>query len=329
MQALHNDAYLKSRFNGVRPPLGYFAARFAKRISKLCSAKQYDVIFAQKEVFPYIPDFVEAIFGLEKRNLVIDLDDAVFLFYEAAPSWFKRRFLSGKFPRLFKRSSLVLAGNRYLAAYAERYASNVVHFPTVVDTERFSPDEGSSGKAVSSTPVIGWIGSPETSSFLDGIVPALEELARSERFRFLVVGAESIGIRGVSVSAKPWSEENEVDDLRGFDIGVMPLPPSEWSKGKCALKLLQYMSTGIPAVSSPYGSAAEITVDGDNGFLAKSREEWIEKLGVLLRDIELRKRMGLRGREWVKGHYSLERYAPLLALHLKQLESGHSERRTG
>ncbi len=321
VQSLHTDGYLCARYNGVRPPFGYLVAQFTKRILKICSATRYDIVFVQKEIFPYLPDFAESLLARAGVRMVLDLDDAVFLFYGQSPSTLKRRLLSTKFPRILKRSDLVLAGNRYLESYAGRYAKNVTLFPTVVDTDRFTPGASRPG---GEEPVIGWIGSPETSSFLQEIVPALEQLSRQINFRFSIVGADAIDIRGVSVTAKSWREDEEVEDLRHFDIGVMPLPDTEWSKGKCALKLLQYMSVAIPAVSSPFGSAAEITIDGDNGFLASDRDAWVDKLGVLMKDRTLRRRIGQRGRDWVEQHYNLRRYAPLMAQYLKRLGEGRS-----
>ncbi len=110
--------------------------------------------------------------------------------------------------------------------------------------------------------------------------------------------------------------------MRKFDIGVMPLPDTEWSRGKCALKLLQYMSSGVPAISSSRGSATEIVADGDNGFLADSHDQWVRRLKELLRDQRLRKKIGDNGRDWVVNHYNLSIYGPLLGRYLRAVVEG-------
>jgi glycosyltransferase involved in cell wall biosynthesis len=311
IQTLHHDTYLVNCFNGLKPQPGYLAGRFALRLAALCSAPKYDLIFIQKEIFPHLPELAETVLAAAGGRLVVDLDDAVFLFYQAARSRWLRFFLANKFPRILKRSRLVLAGNRYLQAYAEQYAPRVVHFPTVVDTDRFQP--GPAPQNDERLPVVGWIGSPETAGFLKTIFPALEQLARRERYKLSIVGAGVMEIAGVPVTAKPWSLVEEVCDLQTFDIGIMPLADTEWSQGKCALKLLQYMSTGVPAVSSRTGATEDVITEGENGLLAGDTSEWVDKLGLLLRDASRRERIGRRGREWVEQNYSLKRYAPVLA----------------
>ena len=102
-----------------------------------------------------------------------------------------------------------------------------------------------------------------------------------------------------------WSEENEVTALAECQIGLMPLTNDEWSEGKCGFKLIQYLSLGIPAVSSPIGVNKTIIEEGINGFFASTDEEWYAAIEKLILDKELRKCMGKSGRKKVLAHYSL------------------------
>ena len=95
-----------------------------------------------------------------------------------------------------------------------------------------------------------------------------------------------------------------------LDIGVMPLPDDQWSRGKCGLKALQYMALGVPTVCSPVGVNTEIIQDDENGLIASTEDEWVEKLTRLLRSAELRGRLGRAGRETVDARYSAEVQAP-------------------
>ena len=107
------------------------------------------------------------------------------------------------------------------------------------------------------------------------------------------------------METKDWKLEEESGDLAGFDIGIMPLTEDPWTLGKGGYKLLQYMASALPVVASPVGINAEIVVDGVTGYLARTDEEWEEKLLALAADPELRARMGRKGRERVQAEYSL------------------------
>ena len=93
----------------------------------------------------------------------------------------------------------------------------------------------------------------------------------------------------------------------------MPLPDTEWARGKCGLKLLQYMALGLPAVASPIGVNREIVSDGENGFFASTQEEWRTTLIRLCRDVQLRVRIGEAARKTVETEYSLSVWGPRLA----------------
>lgn len=319
VQSLHDERYLELLQRGDRVSSTYLVSRGLRRAAKILSARKYDLIMVQKEIFPHAPAVAERMLGATRAKLVVDIDDAVFTLYGTGSNgqwWDKMR---GTYSGLLRRASLVLAGNTYLKAYAEQYSDNVVFFPTVVDTDRLCPVERADEDHV---PVIGWIGSPATSKYLPVLVPILERLAKSARFRCVLVGTSALDVNGVAVHAKPWREAEEIADLAGFDIGLMPQDSSEWAKGKCGLKLLQYMAMGVPSVSSPSGGAGEIVTDGENGFLARTPGEWHDKLLCLLRDRDVRRDVGERGRRWVESHYNLRRYGPILASHLTTLAAG-------
>jgi glycosyltransferase involved in cell wall biosynthesis len=308
LHALHDDRYLEGRFSGRRASPLYLARRVASRLGALARARRYDLVFIQKEVFPHVLDVPEWILSRLGVRYVVDIDDAIHLFYDGARGW--RRALREKIPRVLAGANAVLAGNRYLEAYAGRYCPHAIHFPTVVDTDRFRP---ALERAAHSRPVVGWIGTPETARYLHALSPALEAASQRTSLALRVVGAGAVAVRGVPVEAKPWREAEEVDDLQAMDIGVMPLADDEWSKGKCSLKLLQYMSAGVPAVASALGSAPDIVVDGDNGFLARDNDEWRDRIVSLATSESLRRSFAERGRRTVERDYSLAVWGPRFA----------------
>jgi N,N'-diacetylbacillosaminyl-diphospho-undecaprenol alpha-1,3-N-acetylgalactosaminyltransferase len=65
------------------------------------------------------------------------------------------------------------------------------------------------------------------------------------------------------------------------------------------MSLLEAASTGLPIVTTDVAGCRDVVKDGDNGFLIPVRDgaALADALVRLLRDSELRKRMGARGRK--------------------------------
>ena len=104
----------------------------------------------------------------------------------------------------------------------------------------------------------------------------------------------------------------QIEQLQKLDIGIMPLQEDKFSRGKCGLKLLQYMAVGVPTVASPVGVNAEITDHGITGFSAQTEPEWHESLSTLIASYKLRASFGEAGRLRCEQHYSIKRWLPVL-----------------
>lgn len=329
VQSLHTDDYLETIYSGGRKPGPYYLGRFLARAQAVARASHYSAVFVQKELIPYVPPCFELLLAMMRSKVVYDMDDAIFLLYGESKSFLVRHVLGRKVPTALRRSTIVLAGNSYLRDYAARFNPRTVYFPTVIETKRYaSARAGSDGDAapggraspdgLGSTdkgrvPVVGWIGSQGTVRFLEEKVEALRSVARASAFRLRVIGAVSPALSGLDVECVPWSEESEAFELSKCDVGIMPLPSSDWVKGKCGLKLLQYMACGLPIVSSPGGGVDMIMEHGMNGYVARSDDEWRLHLTSLLENPALRRLMGHEGLKRVEERFSLDVWAPRMA----------------
>jgi glycosyltransferase involved in cell wall biosynthesis len=79
------------------------------------------------------------------------------------------------------------------------------------------------------------------------------------------------------------------------------------------MKALQYMALGIPPVVSPVGVNATIIRDAVNGFYARTEEEWIDRIALILEDEALRLSLGQEARKTVEESYSARVHAPRVA----------------
>tara|TARA_B100001093_G_scaffold376453_1_gene361605 strand:- start:3123 stop:4520 length:1398 start_codon:yes stop_codon:yes gene_type:complete len=155
---------------------------------------------------------------------------------------------------------------------------------------------------------VGWIGTPTTyKAYLEQNLPMLKKFAAKEGFKILVMGAKNINKQlHPSIEFLEWSEENEVTFIQSLDIGIMPLDDSPWARGKCGYKIVQYLACGIPVIASPVGVNRDIIINGVNGYLSNTSEEWSKALKILVKDTNLRQRLGFEGRKLVEKKYSLQ-----------------------
>jgi glycosyltransferase involved in cell wall biosynthesis len=246
---------------------------------------------------------------LERRPIIFDLDDAVWVGY-ASPTYgaLLSRLLKapGKTHFTLTAAARVIAGNPFVAEYARRYNARTDVVPTVVDTDQFRPAPATAR----ATPVLGWIGTHSSLQYLRAIVPALQRLAARRRFVLRVVGATLDDAPGVTVENVPWSLAREVLDFQALDIGLYPLVEDDWSQGKSGFKAIQYMACGVPVVASPVGVTCDMIRHGENGLLARDNQQWEEQLDALLQSPARRRVIGEAGRADAVARWSLAVHAP-------------------
>jgi glycosyltransferase involved in cell wall biosynthesis len=296
---------------------------FGRRLSTVRSARDFDVVYVFREAALFGPPIFERMIKSMKVPFIFDFDDAIFVSYRSPSNGYLSYLkFAAKAATICRLASHVMVGNPYLAEYSRQFNSNVTMIPTTIDLDKYHVVERA---AVAQPVVIGWTGSFSTVQHLDTLRGALQKLAQREKFRLRVIGTREYKLEGVEVEAMDWRADTEVEDLGPCDIGIMPLPDDAWSKGKCGLKALQFMALGTPVICSPVGVNTEIIQDGDNGFIADTEAEWIEKLGSLIRSRELRERLGRAGRATVEQKYSATVQAPRVLEILKAVVTQQRE----
>lgn len=312
--------YINRKFKRNRMLMLYAIADYARRWRALIKGRHDDVMFVEKEFFPYWP----AVLGLrlvpKSIPYVVDYDDAIFHMYDSHPSQIVRWMNGQKIGNVMAGAASVVVGSEYLYNYAIRHNPRVDFIPTVIDLQKYPLRQAT--KSPHEPFIIGWIGSQSTAIYLKMIEDPLDRFCRTHHARVLIIGGKPLTLNIEALDWIAWSADTEVDYLDKIDVGIMPLPDEPWARGKCAFKLIQYMGCWKPVIASPVGENARVVEDGGNGFQASTAEEWLAALERLYQDRELARCMGRAGRAKVEAHYSLDTAAPKLERVLRSAASG-------
>ncbi len=274
------------------------------RLNDIKRVKEFDVVFIYREAVMFGSTYFENKMKKKGAKLILDFDDAIWLMDVSEGNknlrWLKR---PSKTAEIIALSDMVFIGNSYLASYAKQFNANVKIVPTTLVTNNLKtktsfhkPDKI----------CIGWTGSSTTLKHFGTAIPFLKKLNEiyPDRLKFKLISDITFETNDIALDFCRWNKETETDDLLEFDIGIMPLPDDEWSRGKCGFKGLQYMALGIPTVMSPVGVNVEIINDGVNGFLAETEAEWVAILSKLIDSEDLRQQIGLSGKKTLEESYS-------------------------
>ena len=188
----------------------------------------------------------------------------------------------------------------YFCLLKNKY-SKCSYIPCSLDINRFVPKKSKNNNKVIT---IGWTGTFSSLHYLETLKDIFIELSLKYKFKIIIIGNFKYKIDNLDIEVIQWNKENEVKDLQKIDIGVYPLIESEWALGKGALKAMQYMSVEAATVATDFGTTSKVITHNKNGLLVKTKSEWMDALSLLLRDEELRLRLGKAGRELIKQKYS-------------------------
>lgn len=269
---------------------------------------RFDIAYIQRS---FLSEWMLRILKEKKTKIIFDFDDAIYLNFP------NQKNNNANTLNMLKAADRIIVSSPVLADYcSNQNMVNIEIINTPVETERIHMPVQKNNKNI----IIGWIGSPYTTFYLTEIGPALKIICNRFNAKLLVIGgSEQFTLEGVPVESHLWQFDMESEYLEKMDIGIMPLRSDDYSKGKGGYKLFQYMAAGLPIVASPVGINAGIVVNGKNGFLADSNEEWVKYLTLLIENPEERKRMGRTGRIWAEEKYSLEHCSELLVATIKPL----------
>lgn len=238
------------------------------------------------------------------KNIIYDFDDAIYV-TDQNQNISKRNLKRLNYT--LSKANWVIVENDNNANYAQKCGNpKTIIITGPIECNRYIPQDKPYHE---NKIVIGWIGSPSTTKYLEIVRKPLQNIAlKFANIKLLLIGSNPFNLEGLEVEIYPWTLNTEVDLLSKFDIGIMPLYHDIWCAGKGGYKLLQYMAMGIPSIATPVGINDKILNMGNIGFKANSDQEWINAFEILINNKELRIQMGKTARKLALTHFSYERY---------------------
>jgi len=285
----------------VEPKWQPITGSLAERLALYKGLPSYDVVCIQRRLFSPFEFYT---IRKKSKKVLFDIDDAIMYRSSSSPRphsfsrWLKFRWI-------VRGSDAVTVGNQFLKDEVLKTdrRKEVFLVPTSIDTSIYPKKKQFSDQL---EVILGWIGTKGNLKYLRTLEPVFETIAkRFPNVKLKIVSNDFYDSPFLPVIKKPWRLEDENEDLITFDIGLMPLNDDLWSRGKCGLKIIQYLSVGVPVVCTPVGINCDIVKDRENGFWAMGHQEWIDRLTALIQNPDLRYQMGLKGIELVEREYSL------------------------
>ncbi len=288
-------------------PKGFFARR--KAFARFTSS---DAVLISSRLLPVR---ILGRFRSRVARLLFDFDDALPC-RDTARGASVSATRARRFRAIVRAADAVSAGNPWLAGLAGQEGVAAAVLPTVVSVEPGPP----APEPAPPPYVLGWIGSKATVGYLHAaMIPLAAVVAAGRPFRLRVVSdVPPVMPPGIPVEHVPWSPTAETLALDGIHAGIAPLPDDPWTRGKCGLKVLQMLARGRPVVASPVGVQTQQVRHGETGFLAATREQWVEAVLALLAEPDLRRRMGEAAREDVRARWSVAAWAPRVVAHFEK-----------
>ena len=271
------------------------------RVQLYRSLRTADAIVLQRRL---LPGFELALLRRRTRRLIFDFDDALWLRDSYSPKGLESRKRLKRFVATVRAADAVFAGNAVLAAEARKHAppDRVAVTPTCVDPTMYPTANHANRSPVR----LVWVGSSSTLQGLERFRDVLEAIGREvPGVRLKLICDRFLTFDHLVVDPVPWSAATEAAELGSSDIGIGWVPDDPWGRGKCGLKVLQYQAAGLPVVANSVGVQSDFVRDGETGFRAETREQWVEAVRRLAADAGLRQRLGEAGRKQVEEHFSV------------------------
>ncbi len=254
----------------------------------------------------------------EGKPVVYEIDDYLLELPQEHPDRPIHYYTPAIFPMLRAaiEADLITTSTPALASYFRTFNPNVVVLPNLL-VDRYWSFREHLKKPSDAPVVIGYLGSTSHLPDLEEVVPALQRLIQKYgsliQLKFWGLtppdGLKDLpNVSWVELMIPDYEKFSTYCSGLDCDIFIAPLKDSFFNSCKSPIKYLEYAALGIPSVFSRVAPYESIVVDGMNGFLASTPDEWVRGLGRLIENPDLRETVACQAQQTVRQSWLLSQH---------------------
>ena len=276
-----------------------------------------DAVIFQREFPGNLPLYDQIVSKVLQYNKLIfyELDDLLFDLPENHPERIQETYNAALMPMMaaMTEADAVIVTTAELGKVVNGFNDNVIILPNYLDDSTWElrpPKQKKPGKPLT----IGYMRSNSHTPDLAIVAPALRKLLSQYEGRLKLevwgtpIPEELEGVKHISWHPSPsniYIEFVKFFQTLQFDLVIAPLVDNLFNRCKSGLKFLEYSAIGAAGVYSRLAPYEALVIDGVNGFLASSEDEWVEKLRLLIENPQKRDEMAKAAQETVREKWLL------------------------
>lgn len=298
VQDICSDEKYKNAFNGASKPKYYlFLLKvYRTRIKQTIQIRHAEKSFVQRNLFPFYYDQTNPV--LEKLASKI-CDEVVYDYWDSV--WVHNNELNKKTVGI---ANTISVANEFLYSHYSKSHSNVKYFNIGINLSKYLPKTSYDKKTEDLR--LFYTGSPgNVKQMLKTIGAYLVECSKDLRIKLILVSSENQSVSGLNIEHHLFNENTFFKLLNSSDIGIYALDDSVITRGKMAMKILDYSGSGLPILATKHGVSPHL-IDEKNVLFCNSKEDWLRNLKRFNNNQTLRENLGKNSKKMVEKFHSLK-----------------------
>jgi len=292
----HDEDY-KNAFNGKKSNYYLFLLKvYRTRIKQTLQIRYAEKAFVHRNLFPFYYDqknpLLEKLASKLCTEIVYDYWDSVWVYNQELNK------------RTINYANTISVANKFLFDYFSQFHSNVKYFNIGINLNKYIPK--SAYNICENELKLFYTGSPSNVKHMLGqIGQSLVKVSKTVKIKLIVVSSELPIFTGLDIKQHEFNENTFFKLLNSADAGIYALKDSTATRGKMAMKILDYSGTGLPILATKYGVSPHL-YHGENVLFCDSDENWINNVSLIYSDKKLREKLGKKSRFMVENNHSLD-----------------------